>query len=330
MDGWTIFSSFTAQVDAPLKAAVGSVVGQLFPSALQAFQGGLMIWIALLGYRLVWGRGAAPLQDMTMGIVTAAAVSSAMSLAVYNQYVTTLFLTDIPSAVSSLAGGAFSVASFDALWGRAYAAGLRTWQAAGWSISVIPIGFMIVVFWFVSLACIGLGYVVWLAAHVILYLAVAIGPLFFVAYLFPPVRGFFERWVGVLVSATVVQILVAVLLSVILAAETQLMGGISAGGDPLAAMQMLLVAAILFVFCALLLKEVPGIGTALAGGVHFQAGRFTQAVVGLGGRAVGRLGSAGGGITTRAVGNVRASSGVSGRALSGMPGQSLSAGGAGA
>ena len=319
MNNWTIFTGFTEQVDAPLQGAVSGIVDTLFPSVMAVFRVGLMIWIALLGYRLVWGRGGFPLQDAVMSIIYAAVVSSAMTLAVYNQYVTALFLHDLPNAASSIVGGNFDVSSFDTLWGKAYVAGLKTWQGAGFSLSVIPIGFMIVVFWFVTLVCIGIGYIVWLASHVIAYLAVAVGPIFFVMYLFPPVKGYFERWIGVLVSSIVLQLLVAIFLSVILTAETSLMSTISVGGDPFASMQMLLVATILFVFCALLLKEMPNVAIALAGGVHFYAARYTSAMTSLGARSLGSIGQVGnvGSLqTTQAIRNLRASSGVPGKSLS--------------
>ena len=260
-----------------MRAAIDSMLSSLFPSVAHAFQLGLVIWLAMLGFKIARGVGD-PLREMGSSLIYAAAVSATVTLATYQSWVRDVAL-DLPNVITSAMGGSstFGPNVFDELWGRAWAGGLRVWQAASWSDFGIQV--LVVVFWIVAAVASAAGFAIWLCARVILYLMIAIGPLFFVLYLFSATRTFCQRWIGAVIGCITLQVLVAALLTILLHAEQTLLTSLShpAGAGPFAGMRMLIAAGLLFVVCALILRELPGAATALAGGVHWHAGQLTHA-----------------------------------------------------
>jgi type IV secretion system protein VirB6 len=318
VDGWTIFQALTDQLDGPLRDAVDGIINGLFPSVTQGFQVGLTIWLALLGYRIGWGRGGDAIGTMLSSFVYAAAVSAAMTVAVYHDDIEAVAF-DLPNQIATaIGGGEFGANSFDDLSGRAWAGGLRVWQHLDWRD--IGMQFLVVVFWLVSAISIAAGFGIWLASHLILSLLIAIGPLFIVLFLFPPFRGYCERWIGAVLSMITLQVLIAALLTLMIESERTLLGTLAQadGASPLPGARMLISAAILFIICAMILRELPGVAVAIAGGVHFgQAGRMTQATLG---RAASLARAGAGGVA----GAVSGSSAGVRSASNRPPGQSIS------
>jgi hypothetical protein len=134
--------------------------------------------------------------------------------------------------------------------------------------------------------------------------------------------------VGVLISIIVLQILIAILAGAMINAETGVLGQLAGIGgtvdvdNPYPSAALLLGMGLIFLVCWKLLKELPGITLALAGGVDLSlAGRAGAAVqsrvAGVAGRLGGRIGRAAS--PTNATQAVR-------RAANRPPGQSLGSG----
>jgi hypothetical protein len=76
-------------------------------------------------------------------------------------------------------------------------------------------------------------------------------------------------------------VLVAALLTIALGAEAALLTSLTANmSGALAGLRMLIAAGLLLIVVALILREIPAVATALAGGVHWHAGQLTHATMG--------------------------------------------------
>ena len=105
------------------------------------------------------------------------------------------------------------------------------------------------------------------------------------------------------------QILSITLLSLLTRTENMTIAQIAnnGSGNEIAQLQLLLCGTMLFVVCAMLASQLPGIATGIAGGVHQQVSLYSQVIYGSAGRvgrsAAAKAGSVIGG-TTRAIGDV--------------------------
>jgi type IV secretion system protein VirB6 len=236
------------------------------------------------------------------------------SAANFNQYFGTLFLTTLPTEIGNAISGAAGTHSvtggaFDTVWNKAWTAGLVVYKNLPWSIKGMALEFLVVLYWLVAIATIGVGFLIFLSAHVMLVLVIAIGPLCICCFLFPSSRRFFDGWIGTSVALVLTQILSIVLLSLLIDTENATIAQIAAdnaGGNEIAQLQLLLYGVVMFIMCALLASQLPGIATGIAGGVHQQVSVYSQAIYGsvgqFGRSAFATAGSAVSG-TARAIGS---------------------------
>ncbi len=111
---------------------------------------------------------------------------------------------------------------------------------------------------------------------------VALAPLLLPLVLFRATAPVFERWIGAMVSAVIVQVVTVILLTLTLQVEAMLVAQLAgyAGTNPFEQMRILIAACAFFGFATLLAFQIPGFGTALAGGLHFHTGAIARAALG--------------------------------------------------
>jgi hypothetical protein len=85
-----------------------------------------------------------------------------------------------------------------------------------------------------------------------------------------------------MISMILLQVFVVTLLVVLTGAENALLANIATagGGNPIAQIQVLFGAIILFIIAAVIVVQLPGAATALAGGMHFHANSLARATFG--------------------------------------------------
>ena len=78
------------------------------------------------------------------------------------------------------------------------------------------------------------------------------------------------------------QVFIVTLLVVLIGAESTLLANITTagGGNPMAQIQVLFGAIILFIIASVIVVQLPGAATALAGGMHFHANSLARATFG--------------------------------------------------
>ncbi|HUB49099.1 MAG TPA: type IV secretion system protein [Acetobacteraceae bacterium] len=261
-----------------------NVSDSLIAAVAAPFQAALILYIAILGFMIISGRLSEPIRDTWGRIGKGAAVAFFLTAGSYDQYVRDLFLNGIPNdildTITGATGGHIGADSFDHIWNKAFAGGLTVWK----NIGTFDFGLVIVIclYWFAAAVATAFGFLVWLVSHILLGLFVAVGPLIIGMFLFPATRSIFERWVGLLLSMIFLQVFVASMLTVLIAAENWLLANVDSvgNGNPFAQVQVLFGAIILFIIACVAVVQLPGAATGLAGGMQFHANALARATFG--------------------------------------------------
>src|SRR5579859_546864 len=281
---WTLFADIAKQIEDPLLTAVSEVTDTLLSGVAGPFKTAMVLYVAMIGLMIVSGRMTEPLRDTWGRLAKGAAVAFFLTAGAYDQYVRDLFLNGIPNdivnAITGAAGGTVNAAAFDHLWNKAFAGGLAVWKNLG----RFDFGLMFIIglYWLAAAIATAFGFLVWLVSHILLGLFVAVGPLIVGMFLFPATRSIFERWIGALLSMIFLQVFIVTLLVVLIGAENTLLANITSagGGNPMAQIQVLFGAIILFIIASVIVVQLPGAATALAGGMHFHANSLARATFG--------------------------------------------------
>jgi len=311
---WTFFAVMFTAIQPPVVVAVQAMISALSGYAAPILLAAIGAYIAGRLIMLAYSPSQEPIGVFLRVLMKCAiAYWIVASAATYNQYLGTLLLTTVPTEISHVISGASGNQAltgqvFDDIWGKAWTAGLAVYRNIPWSIKGIGLQFVIVLYWFVALISIAVGFLIFLAAQVILSLLVAVGILFAALFPFTATRGYFDRWLAACLSMVLLEIFVVTLLTLLTSAENRMIAtiaGLNGGGfnsaDEVAQLQALLGGVLLFFVTAIIAKQLPAVAVAVAGGVCADVSAFGATVSG----AVGAAGSGvatGAGAAGRAVG----------------------------
>ncbi len=291
-----IFSQVNALIEEPLLAQVDASIGVLVAWLAGPVATALVIYVALTGFMMMRG-----LSQETFGAVLGRIVRLCIvawiviSADVYNTWVSDLFLTTLPTElaneITATTGASLpSAAAFDTVWRKALGVGMSVWSTLGWT-DIGP-SLAVIFMWICAGVAVSFSYLVWLTSRIGLALVIAVGPIFVAFALFPSTRALFERWLGQVVQFVVLGVLAVLLLQIMVSAEEILVDRIvasSAASSPAQRLQMLLAVCVLFIICAMLAMQLPGLASGLAGGFSFHAGSLARLTFGNAVQATQRL-----------------------------------------
>lgn len=281
---WQVFAYIVSQVETPLVSAVSEVVNAFLSFVAAPLKIALVLYIALTGILILRGE-AGETSSVLIGrfIKLGLVVWVLTGSGIYQQYVYDFFFTALPQALanaltSSGATNAVDANTFDAVWIKAWRAGLEVWRTLNWT----DIGeqFIVILLWAAAIISTVFAFAIWLISRVLLALYIALGPLLIGLVLFPATRAIFERWIGSLISCVILQITTVVLLYIVLSVEQQVVGQVALMGsvDSMAMIQVLLAGVIFFAVAAFVAFQLPGVANSLSGGLHFHTGALARAV----------------------------------------------------
>lgn len=287
LNGTAIFSYIQNLIETPLLDSLGQLMTALVAYAAAPVQTAVVIYIALTGILILRGHASEGIGSLvSRAIKLSVVVWFATNGGEYATWVNDFFLVSLPNDVtqavsSSVGGGAgISANSFDILLLKSFDSGLQVWKLLHW----YDIGekAFVILFWAVSIMACVVTFAIWAISHISLAIFVALGPLMLPLVLFPVTKPIFERWIGAMISAVIVQVVTVILLTVTLQVEAMLVAQLAGytGTNPFEQIRILLAACAFFAFATLLAFQIPGFGTALAGGLHFHTGALARATLG--------------------------------------------------
>jgi type IV secretion system protein VirB6 len=227
------------------------------------------LWIIVQGILVMRGEMDAR-GGITRIIKVALVVGILTSSGLYTTYVQTLFITTIPNWFATAAGGSQAAitstpVTFDNIW-----------QVTEHSIETIDAQISIYdVVDAVSLALIELSIMVLLVVTFAIYefaiiaigIMVAIGPVIIVGYLFEATKGVTDRWIGKLITYSLLTLLINVTLNIVLTGEKTYMRVILTQQ-----IKVLIELAMFFAMGAFIVVSLPAIAAALGGGIGVSPG----------------------------------------------------------
>jgi type IV secretion system protein VirB6 len=289
---WHLFSGAYTGIDEPLTnavdAALGNMIGYVNPT-LKVLLTIYIIWIAL---QARWVPTGAPVSGLIAHAARGAVIVMLLSnTATFNQWVGTIFLHSIPdelgNALNGSVGGGSPItggAQFDDVWNGAWKAGLVVYKnLPEWSMKGAFLALAVIAFWVLSFIAVGVGFLMFLGAHVLMALLMITGPIFIACALFPVPRRFFAGWLATTVGVLVTQVLVVALMSLmVLIQKNQLsqVQAVPAGADIMGQIGSLIGVAGLLFICAGVAKQIPGLAVGIAGGAYHQFGDLVGAAAG--------------------------------------------------
>jgi type IV secretion system protein VirB6 len=211
------FQTILAVFDANLITAVNDVISRALEWAQPQVRAAATLFILISGWLVLTGRmDKSVLAGRVLRIMAVAALLT--SADTFNTYIRDLFLTEIPSTVgSALTGGSTyaPAAQFDALWDATQRiAATMLAEATGYT----QFGERLVIRALMGISFVALVviFLIWVIARVLMGFVIALGPFLIGLALFDATRPFVDRWVGKLVSLTLVQVSVSVLLQMLM------------------------------------------------------------------------------------------------------------------
>ncbi|XAM19257.1 type IV secretion system protein [Bartonella schoenbuchensis] len=172
------------------------------------------IYIAFMGYNVIYGRSSVPLWDF---IATAAKLTIIITLTTkapnYNAWVRDIFFTDLPNVIANVTQGAAS--SGENVWDNIIRnAAAHAFNGANQYTGWTKIG-LFIVNWLAGFICLiimgffcTIGFIVASFAKLGLSLVLSLGPLFIGLYMFSTTKRFTEAWLDQVANFVILQVLV--------------------------------------------------------------------------------------------------------------------------
>jgi type IV secretory pathway VirB6-like protein len=323
VSNWTLFTGLLAVIQGPLDAAVVGISDALLAHLSVLLPAGMVVTIGFQCLLSAWAPEGSPFSGIGRQVITAGLLwAFFMTAASYSDIVRGFLQHGLPDELSAAITGASGAAAvgagvFDVLWGNAWALGMKVYaDIPFWSPSGLGLSIAVMAYLLISILAIGVGFLIWLIALVMLDLLIAAGPVFVFVVIFPFFASIFHRWISALLSMVVLKVLVVTLLAITITGENQIMDtlktsqaaavGIAVNGShEMQELGMLFGSMMIFVIVAALASQLPHMSQALVGGVHFHVQSairgFSDAATSLAGQA-GSMGTRGMDAVLEAVG----------------------------
>lgn len=290
MGKYALFTLIWQNVAVPVDTATAGMINALVAWVGTPFKLAVVAYLIIVLLIAAWSSDETAFQRFFRQLWLAAIIYTLASNAdAFNYYVTGLVHWTVNS-ISAAIGNIFNHAAplsadgFDAIGSRAFSVGLAVFKNLPWySWKTIPLGLLVVAYWFLSFTALVVMFSVYLVSYVATDFLIGIGPIFMALFFFPFTRQWFDGWLRNLMAGVLVQIFtvslgamfVAVIGVVLAQAATGLAGSQSGevdGGVVIGEMMMLVVTALACLIFAILSGVLVIVAANIAGGIHAELG----------------------------------------------------------
>jgi hypothetical protein len=277
-------------VAVPVDAATAGMVNALIAWVGTPFKLAVVAYLIIILMIAAWSSDETAFQKFFRQLWLAAIIYTLASNAdAFNYYVTGVVhwvVNSIGVAIGNVFNHAVPISGdgFDAIGSRAFSVGLAVFKNLPWySWKTIPLGLLVVAYWFLAFVAIVIMFSVYLVSYVATDFLIGIGPIFMALFFFPFTRQWFDGWLRNLMAGVLVQIFtvslgamfVAVIGVVLGQAATGLAGsqlGQVNGGVVIGEMMTLVVTALACLIFAILSGVLVIVAANIAGGIHAELG----------------------------------------------------------
>ena len=313
MANWTLFANLYNGLITPIIAEMRAMLGGICNTMQAVVLGMVTLWLGFVAFDIA--NGTKTVQQAMRDFFIAGMVIGALQAGQYTQYVSDFFLNAVPNTVGAALGGQTSpVAGLDKVLDTAVSAAGKAFEALPpLALKSIPLGLGIIVFIVLALASAGFTFAVYMTAAIINVAAIVIGPVFLALAAIPFTRRFAAGWFGVLVGGCVTQLLALAVIQLLSGAELKMIEqtvGAAGNTNSLDMLWGLAQCGLLLALCTAVVKKIPDISTAIAGGVYHGSASLSAATFGVTKE-----------VTRAAAGGARGAASGAIRLASGQPGE---------
>lgn len=293
-DDYAPFYIFDQTIQQPFVNGMNATVANAIAAIQAPLTAAIVLWIITTGILVMRGDIDAR-RGITRVISVCLVAGLLMSASLYNQYVVSFFTTGLPdwlaNSVLGVTGTQPSAHQFDALWNEANG----FFRAASKNLNFYNVLYSVELGILQDLVVfpIGITFLIFETAKILMDVIVCIGPFLLVGYLFQATRGIADRWVGKLIGLAILMLLVDIVLSVILQGDAAYFNKSMTSLTAATVIDTITIAIQFVIFLTLgclITCFLPAIASFLGGGVAvgplqmavaaMQTGRAVQAVTG--------------------------------------------------
>ncbi|MCO5344833.1 type IV secretion system protein [Aeromonas veronii] len=267
-----LFERIFANVDDALNTYVVDTVGNVVGFASPLFTSMMIVFVAMWGYLMMFGRVQEPLQDGVFRIIRIGGIMAlGLTVGTYMGVVVT-FLQQGPEHISAVVSGAggTSADTLDALFSQVFAVSKAAWDKGG----VLDGNFGLYLIALIVLV-IGSGLTLFVAFLILLAklmttVLLGIGPLFIICLLFKVTQRFFESWIAMVSNFGLLLVLasaVGTLMTSLAQTYINKLAPNQAAAANAANLGDAAMLCLVFALCILVVRQVPSVAAALGGGI---------------------------------------------------------------
>ncbi len=264
-----LFEGMFAVVDQALDQYVINTATDLIAYISPIFTSMLIVWIAIWGYLMMFGKVTEPLQEGVFRILRIGLIMTlGLTVGTYMDVVVDVLAhgpESIAAVVTGSNGGAATI--LDNLFSRVLDVADQAWDKAGvmsGDFGMYLVAALIMVFG--GGVTIVVAFLL-LASKVATTVLLAIGPLFIIGLLFNTTQRFFESWLGMVMNFGMLLILGSAIGRMVIDVSEAFMNIVESSTSSMANMTTCAYLIAFFALGILVLKQVPAIASALGGGV---------------------------------------------------------------
>ena len=267
-----LFERIFANVDDALNTYVVDTVGNVVGFASPLFTSMMIVFVAMWGYLMMFGRVQEPLQDGVFRIIRIGGIMTlGLTVGTYMSVVVS-FLQQGPEHISAVVSGAggTSADTLDALFSQVFAVSKAAWEKGG----VLDGNFGLYLIALIVLV-IGSGLTLFVAFLILLAklmttVLLGIGPLFIICLLFKVTQRFFESWIAMVSNFGLLLVLassVGTLMTSLAQTYIDKLAPNEAAAADAANLGDAAMLCLVFALCILVVRQVPSVAAALGGGI---------------------------------------------------------------
>ncbi|EGR0036482.1 MULTISPECIES: type IV secretion system protein [Vibrio] len=230
----------------------------------------LIVWIAIWGYLMMFGKVNEPLQEGVFRILRISFIMAiGLTVGTYTDVVVKL-LSQGPEELATVVTGGVSTSvssALDSLFTQVFEVSESAWDMGSIldsNFGMYLIALLVLAFGGV-LTCI-VAFLI-LLSKIMTTVLLAIGPLFIVMLLFNATQRFFEAWLGMVVNQGLILILGAAIGKLMVSLASIAMDSMSSEPAALSTLADASILCLLYGLCIMVVKQVPSVAAALGGGV---------------------------------------------------------------
>lgn len=271
MASTNLFEAIFDKVDQALDTYITSTAGDIISFITPIFTSLLIIWIAIWGYMMMFGKASEPLQDGVFRILRIGfIITLGLTVGTYTDLVVD-FLAKGPETIASVITGSptgTSAATLDSLFSKIFEVSEAAWDKGGIMNGNFGMYLISIIVLVVGAALSLVVAFLILLSKIMTTVLLSIGPLFIIMLLFNTTQRFFESWLGMVMNFGFILILAAAIGQLMTSlADSYISSMMGADASTLANLGDAAMLCIVFALCILVVRQVPSVASALGGGV---------------------------------------------------------------